>query len=346
MRAEPRGIGFDMIEFVAAPITADEVKAKARALGADLVGIADGAVMDANPPDAADPRRPSDITEHDGKRAIVLAKRFQSGATRLKAWSDRNKQFTDELTISALEDIALDLVYWLDDRGHPSLAIPPTFLDPTRYDGTAGKPPAELLSARHAAVEAGLGTLGLNLQLLTPEFGPRVVLAIVLTSAEVEADTKRDDALCLGPECGRCLRTCPADAVQHWERDWTGCNKYREPNGYHRLADLLTEIVHETDPAEQAKLIQSRTSSEMFDAPGFGLNTKRLVVSGSLCKPTRDLILLDLEAQCLGKDVIGPDPEKAGRLAEMAKHESAGKVPAALAAHRRWIGNLASETGG
>ena len=53
-----------MIEFRPTPITADEVKAKARELGADLVGIADGAVMDANPPDTADPRRPSDPDQH------------------------------------------------------------------------------------------------------------------------------------------------------------------------------------------------------------------------------------------------------------------------------------------
>lgn len=330
-----------MIEFAPAPISADDVKAKARGLGADLVGIADGAVMDANPPDPSDPRRPCDITEHDGKRAIVLAKRFQTGATRLTAWSDRNKQFTDELTISALEDVALDLVYWLDELGHPSLAIPPTFLDPTRYDGTAGKPPAELLSARHAAVEAGLGTLGLNLQLLTPEYGPRVVLAIVLTSAEVEADQKREDALCLGPECGRCLSTCPADAVQHWARDWTACNKYREPNGYHRLADLLTEILRETDPEAQAKLIQSRTSSEMFDAMLHGTG----IVSG--CRRCIDVCPVGADYEASLKqhlDKISEDTlEKAGRLAEMIQLEGQDKFPPALEEHRRWIGRLAGD---
>ncbi|MCZ7565442.1 MAG: hypothetical protein M5U08_18005 [Burkholderiales bacterium] len=41
-----------------APITADAVKEKARALGADLVGIADGAALDAHPWDPADPRGP------------------------------------------------------------------------------------------------------------------------------------------------------------------------------------------------------------------------------------------------------------------------------------------------
>ena len=65
------------------PLTAAQVKARALDLGADLVGIADGAVMDANPPDPADPRRPSDITEHDGARVIVLARRLSDGVARI-----------------------------------------------------------------------------------------------------------------------------------------------------------------------------------------------------------------------------------------------------------------------
>ena len=59
------------------PLTATEIKAKAKSLGADLVGIADGATMDANPPDPRDPRRPSDVTELDAGRVIVLARRSE-----------------------------------------------------------------------------------------------------------------------------------------------------------------------------------------------------------------------------------------------------------------------------
>ena len=54
------------------PLTADDVKAQAKAFGADIVGIADGEVMDKFPPDPDQPRRPSDVTDYDGGRAIVL----------------------------------------------------------------------------------------------------------------------------------------------------------------------------------------------------------------------------------------------------------------------------------
>ena len=44
-------------------LTSDTIKEKAKELGADLVGIADGALMDQNPPDPDNPRTPSHITE-------------------------------------------------------------------------------------------------------------------------------------------------------------------------------------------------------------------------------------------------------------------------------------------
>ena len=63
-------------------------------------------------------------------------------------------------------------MYWLEDAGYPALIVPPTHVDPWRYDGDPDKHQRTLLSLPHAAVEAGLGTLGLNQQILTREFGP------------------------------------------------------------------------------------------------------------------------------------------------------------------------------
>ena len=60
-----------MVAVFQSPITADEVKTKAKELGADLAGIADGAVMNANPPYPDDPKTPADISDHDADRVIV-----------------------------------------------------------------------------------------------------------------------------------------------------------------------------------------------------------------------------------------------------------------------------------
>ena len=59
-------------------ISAAEIKQKARELGADLVGIADGARVDT-----------SHITQLDGGRAIVLAKRLNGGVARIRRWIEK-----------------------------------------------------------------------------------------------------------------------------------------------------------------------------------------------------------------------------------------------------------------
>src|SRR5215472_16942054 len=172
-----------MVSAFREPLTAADIKAKARALGADLVGIADGVALERNPPDPRSPRRPSDITDLDCGRVIVLAKRVSRGSARITAWNDRHKYYNDELALTRLEEASLELVYWLEDNGYPAIIVPPTHSDPwTFQDGKPTKHLSTLLSLPHAAVEAGLGTLGLNLQLLTPEYGPRVVLTAVLSS--------------------------------------------------------------------------------------------------------------------------------------------------------------------
>src|SRR5437660_2263847 len=137
-------------------LTAAAIKQKARALGADLVGIADGAALEANPPDPKNPQRPSDITEHDGARVIVLAKRLSRGVARIAAWNDRHKYYNDELALTRLEEASLELVYWLEDNGYPAIIVPPTHVDPWRYDGDPNRHHTTLLSLPHAAVEAGL----------------------------------------------------------------------------------------------------------------------------------------------------------------------------------------------
>ena len=72
-------------------ISAEDVKQKARELGADLVGIADGKAVDA-----------SHITELDAGRVIVLAKRLNEGVARIRRWDDRHKYYNDELALTHL----------------------------------------------------------------------------------------------------------------------------------------------------------------------------------------------------------------------------------------------------
>jgi epoxyqueuosine reductase len=303
-----------MVSAFKQPLTAAEIKAKARALGADLVGIADGAALERHPPDPNNPRRPSDITDLDCGRVIVLAKRVSRGAGRIAAWNDRHKYYNDELALSRLEEASLELVYWLEDNGYPAIIVPPTHVDPWTYDGDPNAHLGTLLSLPHAAVEAGLGTLGLNLQLLTPEFGP---------------------------SCGRCLKTCPADAVKHWDRDWPSCDRFRSPHGFAHLSEHVTRIVAEPDVQKQKELVRSEDSFNLWQSILRGAG----VITG--CRRCADVCPVGADYQTMLADALEaiPEdtPEKEIRLAAMLQQEAAGGLPDAYAAQRRWIGALGTK---
>jgi epoxyqueuosine reductase QueG len=306
-------------------LTAEQIKAKARELGADLAGIADGEKVGT-----------SHITEHDGGRVIVLATRVQAGSSRIPKWNDRNKYYNDELSLTFLEEISLELVYWLEDAGYPALIVPPTHVDPWRYDGDPEKHRETLISLPHAAVEAGLGTLGLNLQLLTPQFGPRVLLTAVLSSIDVECDQPMTEALCLGPECGRCLKSCPGDVIRHWDHDWEACDRYRSPHGFAQLAEYLGRVIDAPGASEKKAMLRSEDSFNLWQSILRGAG----VITG--CRRCADVCPVGADYEPMLKDALDAIPEntpaKEQRLAAMAAAEPS-------APYRRqihWVGRMDS----
>ena len=327
-----------MVEAFQTPLDAVAIKEKARELGADLVGIADGRVMDTHPPDPLDPRTPSHITELDGERVIVMAKRYTSGTTRIPRWDERHKYYNDEITLTRLEEVSLEMVFWLENHGWPAIIIPPTHTDPRRYLNDPGQHMTTLLSLNHAAVEAGLGTLGLNLQLLTPEYGPRVMLTAVLCSVECEADERMIDGLCRGPECGRCLSACPGDVVGHWSRDWPACDRYRSPHGFAQLADHLGNIFDAGNLEEKLRLVRSEESFNLWQSILRGSG----VITG--CRRCQDVCPVGEDYARVLEDALAQIPEdtpdKAERLKAMAAAESSGDMPKEHGAQERWIGRL------
>jgi epoxyqueuosine reductase len=298
------------VEIYRKSLTASEIKAKARELGADLIGIADGAQLDT-----------SHLTQLDGGRIIVLAKHLSDGVARIRRWDDRHKYYNDELALTHLEETSLELVYWLEDAGYPALIVPPTHVDPSQYRDQPAEHMAPLLSLPHAAVEAGLGTLGLNLQLLTPEYGPRVVLTAILCSVEVDCDRPMTNALCLGPTCGRCLKTCPADAVHEWERDWPACDRYRSPHGFAQLTEHLDRIIESGDAATRKQLLRSEASFNLWQSILRGSG----VITG--CRRCADVCPVgsDYEGMLADAHTEIPEntPQKESRLAGMTGESGA-----------------------
>jgi len=83
-----------------------------------------------------------------------------------------------------------------------------------------------------AAVIAGLGCQGKNTLLVTPEFGPRVRLVSVLTSAELDSDEPFREDLC--KECDKCLIACPTKALRPYKLTINRCMVYSAESPHSR----------------------------------------------------------------------------------------------------------------
>jgi ferredoxin len=86
------------------------------------------------------------------------------------------------------------------------------------FDGKVKYPPH--------AINAGLGELGANGVVITPEFGPRLRWCMISIDADLEPDTPRDfhmAAYC--DACRRCIRACPGGAIPEERFWWRGVLK-------------------------------------------------------------------------------------------------------------------------
>jgi epoxyqueuosine reductase QueG len=99
-----------------------------------------------------------------------------------------------------------DLSNILRNKGYHTLPLPPADCP------TDQKTLIAIFPYKHAAVAAGLGTIGRNGLLITQEFGPRVRLACLLTDAPLEPTPVPEEKYC--KDCQACIRICPAQALQ------------------------------------------------------------------------------------------------------------------------------------
>ena len=184
------------------PLTRD-VKAKARALGAHLVGVAPMDRMDAAPADVH-PRR----LLPEAKTLISLGYRINRGVQQLHLRGTTPMPFSRFAGLEPrerLDDMALDLANFLEDLGYLSLPVPAN----QYYFQETG---LGEISHRHVAMAAGLGRLGRGGFLVTPEYGGAVQLVTILTTAPLEPDPMLAEDLCLG--CPRpCVSICPIHAI-------------------------------------------------------------------------------------------------------------------------------------
>jgi len=172
--------------------------------GAQVVGFADAG----NFAEAPEGFRPRDIMPK-ANSVIVIGKALTLGTIQ----SSNKVVYTaqGETVVQSLDALALQLALYIEELGGVAVPIPtdaPYFhWEAERQYGMG------ILSHRHAAVKAGLGVLGKNSLLLTPQYGNRITLVSILTDIVLQPDPPLTEILC-PPNCHRCLDACPSKALK------------------------------------------------------------------------------------------------------------------------------------
>lgn len=182
----------------------EEIKAVALKMGADLVGIASMERFTGAPSGF----RPVDVMPQ-AKTVVVMAKKMPAQLVNGNLATAYTNTF--HVLLRRLDDIACDLAVFLEEKGGRAIPIPAD--DPYTYWDEKNSHGMGDLSHKHAAKAAGLGILGKNSLLITPQYGNQVYLVSVITDLDLEPDPLIDDELC-PQKCRICLDACPSGALK------------------------------------------------------------------------------------------------------------------------------------
>ncbi|MBR2520917.1 MAG: hypothetical protein IKE62_01880 [Oscillospiraceae bacterium] len=260
----------------------------------DYVGICPASALDGEP----EGRRPSDMLP-GARSVIVFGRKLIAGSVQAKF-----RQIEDGKTnvmgsysahsfVLSLNHLCMNETYEISqylENTYGCFAVPltnnvlqgvqpegcyvPFFADPLK----AGLP----VDIYKAAVAAGIGEMGWNHRVLTPDSGPRIYLCAIITDLEFSEYDKpySGDRLCRPEECGVCARACPNSSLDARESEQWGDGELTcrvgklDVNGcaaacfgflksVNPAASVVVENPHPDDPQLEAAL------KKQFEAPGF-----------------------------------------------------------------------------
>ena len=204
-------------------LTAQQIKEAAKRMGADIVGIGsidrwEGA------PSQMDPR----MIMPKAKSIIAMGFRVLRGSLRGVEegtyFSNYSSMGYGGITYLYMPMTVINLAKMIEDEGYE--AVPMGHQSDWRAitnDGrlrknysrpvAPGKPiPDIMVQLRIAGYLCGLGEIGWSKMLLTPEFGPRVRVGIIITELELEPDPIMEPGT-LCNRCMACANQCPGGCI-------------------------------------------------------------------------------------------------------------------------------------
>jgi epoxyqueuosine reductase QueG len=221
--SQDQGIEFEERDLMSIEQASNELKVYALSLGAELYGVASVELYEKR-----FPGKPQAYRFVENARSIVIiGLPFEPGtmATVLrpelaglrKIAADQvsstnvhpagaERYFLEEENSILNRELSLmgyKISKYLRHLGWNALHLPPSKQD--RRFRTA---PFYFMPAMYLA---GLGTMGLNFTILTPEFGPRVVVTVIITDCPLTAGQPMTEELC--DRCLLCVNNCPIQAL-------------------------------------------------------------------------------------------------------------------------------------
>jgi epoxyqueuosine reductase QueG len=206
-------------------------------LGAELYGVASAAGYAEHFPDKPQPT----LFVEEAQSVVVIGLPFEPGtiATVLRPeLSGLRRRAADQVGTSGINPVGAERFFlgeenamiaqeltwmgykmakFLRHSGWSALHLPPA-----KQNGRFRTAPFYHMPAMYLA---GLGTLGLNCSILTPQFGPRVFVTSIITDCPLTAGKPMEEEMCT--RCALCVENCPIGAIdgEGWKNPFA-CASY------------------------------------------------------------------------------------------------------------------------
>ena len=201
----------------------EEIERLTRSLGAEVYGVASAVEYEAMFPDKPKPAafvkdaksvivfglpfEPGTITSVLNPGLAGLKRKAAEGVTASNAQPiGAERYFLEEENAMLSREVQLigyQVAKRLRNLGYLAFYLPPSKQDTRFRTAPFYHTPAMYL--------AGMGTLGLNCSILTPEFGPRVWVTSVITDCRLSCGKPMAEEMCT--RCNLCVDNCPIDAL-------------------------------------------------------------------------------------------------------------------------------------
>ncbi len=203
-------------------ITSEDIKRAAKRMGADIVGI--GSIDRwSTAPIQMDPKQ----IMPKAKSIIAMGFRVLRGSLRGVEegtyFSNYSSMGYGGITYLYMPMTVINLSKMIEDAGYEAVPMGHQSdwraIDNLGYLMGNSRPVAEgkaapdvMINLRIAGFLCGLGEIGYSKMLLTPEFGPRVRVGIIITDLELEPDPIIEPGT-LCNRCMACVRECPGGCI-------------------------------------------------------------------------------------------------------------------------------------